>query len=73
MPRLASSSVSRPHLPANALASAETTIVEDLRSFAHELGIHGWSAMTKDELVESLRQRWILEQIRGTSLMVAHS
>lgn len=43
---------------------ADSTIVEDLRSFARDLGVHGFSAMSKDELVETLRQRYVLEQIR---------
>lgn len=72
MSHLASSFASRPR-PAYAPAAAEATIVEDLRSFARDLGIHGWSAMTKDELVESLRQRWVLDQIRSSSLLVAQN
>jgi hypothetical protein len=40
------------------------SIVEDLRAFARDLGVHGWSAMTKEELVESLRQSYVLAQIR---------
>jgi hypothetical protein len=43
----------------------EQTIVEDLRSFARDLGVHGCCAMSKDELVETLRQRYLLEQIRA--------
>lgn len=42
----------------------EETIVEDLRSFARDLGVLGCSGMSKDELVETLRQRYLLEQIR---------
>jgi hypothetical protein len=41
------------------------SIVEDLRSFARDLGVHGWSAMTKEELVESLRQRYLLDTFRS--------
>lgn len=72
MSHLASSFASRSRT-AYAPASGEATIVEDLRSFARDLGIHGWSAMTKDELVESLRQRWVLDQIRRSSLLVAQN
>ena len=41
-----------------------SSIVEDLRAFARDLGVPGWSAMTKEELVESLRQSYVLDQIR---------
>jgi hypothetical protein len=44
---------------------ADDTILEDLRSFARDLGVHGCSAMTKAELVESLRQRYLLDLIRS--------
>jgi hypothetical protein len=40
-------------------------IVSDLRSFAHDLGIPGCSAMSKDELVESLRQCYILTTLQS--------
>lgn len=46
-------------------SSQNASIVEDLRAFARDLGVHGWSAMTKEELVESLRQRYLLDQIRS--------
>jgi hypothetical protein len=45
-------------------AAADITIIEDLRSFARDLGVHGCSGLTKEELVEMLRQRYLLEQIR---------
>lgn len=38
-------------------------ILADLRAFATELGVRGCSAMTKEELVESLRQRYVLDSI----------
>jgi hypothetical protein len=43
----------------------DASIVEDLRSFARDVGVVGWSAMTKEELVESLRQSYLLAQIRN--------
>ncbi len=38
-------------------------ILEDLRSFAKDLGIAGCAAMGREELVESLRQRYLLESM----------
>ena len=46
-------------------ANNDDTILEDLRSFARDIGVHGCSAMTKAELVESLRQRYLLDLIRA--------
>jgi hypothetical protein len=43
----------------------DDTILEDLRSFDRDIGVHGCSAMTKAELVESLRQRYLLDLIRA--------
>lgn len=43
----------------------DRTILEDLRSFAREIGVHGSSALSKTELVETLRQLYQLEQIRS--------
>lgn len=42
-------------------------ILADLRAFATELGVHGCSAMTKEELVESLRQRYVLDLILNSA------
>jgi Rho termination factor, N-terminal domain len=42
-------------------------ILADLRAFATELGVHGCSAMTKEELVESLRQRYVLDSLLNSS------
>lgn len=38
-------------------------ILEDLRSFAQDLGIAGSAAMGREELVESLRQRYVLDTL----------
>lgn len=38
-------------------------ILEDLRSYAQDLGIAGSAAMGREELVESLRQRYVLDSI----------
>lgn len=38
-------------------------ILEDLRSFAQDLGIVGSAAMGREELVESLRQRYVLDSL----------
>jgi hypothetical protein len=51
---------------------ANDIILEDLRSFARDLGIHGCSVMTKAELVESLRQRYLLELIRSADTTPRH-
>ncbi len=43
-------------------------ILDDLRSFAKDLGIAGCAAMDRQELVESLRQRYLLESmLKGTA------
>ena len=56
---------SKPSLNHHHVDSNDETdrILADLRAFATELGVHGCSAMTKEELVESLRQRYVLDSI----------
>lgn len=44
-------------------ASTTDPILDDLRSFAKDLGIAGCAAMDRSELVESLRQRYLLESM----------
>jgi hypothetical protein len=48
-------------------ASSFDPITEDLRSYARELGVAGASSMDKDELVESLRQFYILQKVLGAA------
>lgn len=38
-------------------------ILEDLKSFAAELGVLGAAGMSKEELVESLRQLYVLDTL----------
>ncbi|PSC05166.1 hypothetical protein SLNSH_10145 [Alsobacter soli] len=45
------------------LTSSPDAITEDLRSFALELGVSGASALSKEELVESLRQVYVLRTV----------
>jgi hypothetical protein len=52
----------RPTVPLPA-PSAEDPILSDLRAFAREIGLSGTGAMSKDELVESLRQRYVLQTL----------
>lgn len=40
-------------------------ILNDLRSFAHDLGIPGCTSMSKEELVESLRQCYVLTSLQS--------
>lgn len=48
--------------------TATDAILDDLRSFAQDLGIAGCAAMDRQELVESLRQRYLLESmLKGTA------
>lgn len=44
-------------------AAATDPILDDLRSFAKDLGIAGCAAMDRNELVESLRQRYLLDSM----------
>jgi hypothetical protein len=58
-------------VPASSARSSSGTrdaadpILNDLRSFAHDLGISGCTAMSKQELVESLRQCYVLTTLRS--------
>ncbi len=47
----------------NPLPSTRDQILEDLRAFGRDLGIAGAAAMERDEIVESLRQRYVLEAL----------
>jgi hypothetical protein len=47
----------------NRNAAATDPILDDLRSFAKDLGIAGCATMDRDELVESLRQRYLLDSM----------
>ena len=38
-------------------------ILEDLRAFAEEIGVPGCAGMTKEEIVESLRQRYVFDSL----------
>ncbi|MCZ8097989.1 MAG: hypothetical protein O9972_08735 [Burkholderiales bacterium] len=52
--------------------AATDPILDDLRSFAKDLGIAGCAAMDRDELVESLRQRYLLDSmLRATGRRMA--
>jgi len=51
------------HNRRNRNAAATDPILDDLRSFAKDLGIVGCAAMDRDELVESLRQRYLLDSM----------
>lgn len=55
--------------PAHARAASDP-ILSDLRSFAHDLGISGCSAMSKEELVESLRQCYVLTTLQSGARQV---
>ena len=52
--------------------AATDPILDDLRSLAKDLGIAGCAAMDRDELVESLRQRYLLDSmLRATGRRMA--
>jgi hypothetical protein len=59
--------------PAARAETGETgeRILHDLRAFAQDLGIAGASAMEREELVESLRQRYLLESMLRGGLRTA--
>ncbi|MHB2168892.1 hypothetical protein [Alsobacter sp. R-9] len=65
----------RPHsafpAPRADAVEMEDRILDDLRAFAHDLGIAGASAMEREELVESLRQRYVLESLLRETLRPA--
>ena len=50
------------HSVAVPISFPDDPITNDLRSFALELAVPGASVMSKDELVESLRQHHALQQ-----------
>lgn len=49
--------------PSGARPAAVDPILEDLRTYAHDLGIAGTGAMSKTEIVETLRQRYVLQTL----------
>jgi hypothetical protein len=46
-------------------------ILDDLRTFAREMGVPGACALSKEELVESLRQAAVLKGLMGMAVPAA--
>lgn len=59
-------STSASRAPASRLrAGRDEAILSDLRDFARDIGLGGAAAMSKDEIVEGLRQHYQLRSLLG--------
>lgn len=53
--------------PQAARPTSADPILEDLRTYALDLGIAGTAAMSKTEIIETLRQRYVLQMLLKTA------